>query len=197
MPPFQLKKGIEMSVRSLRKRFTVDQYHQMIESGILTDRDRVELLQGEIIEMSPVGRRHAACVDRLNELFVLRLSSKAIIRTQSPIKLSDHSEPLPDLAILKRRDNFYANGHPQPQDIFTLIEVSDSTVEFDRTEKVPLYAQAEILEVWVMDLNAQVVEVYRKPSTSGYQQVQAFKRGQLIALQQFGNLQFSVDQLLG
>jgi Uma2 family endonuclease len=106
-----------MTVQILRKKFTVGQYHQMIESGILTDRDRVELLQGEIIEMSPIGMQHAACVDRLNELLVRELGTRAIVRVQNPIQLSTRSEPQPDFAILQRRSDFYANGHPQPQDV--------------------------------------------------------------------------------
>jgi Uma2 family endonuclease len=186
-----------MTIQILRKRFTVDQYQQMIESGILTDRNHVELLQGEIIEMSPVERQHAACVDRLNELFVLALSSKAIVRVQSPIRLSNHSEPQPDLAILQRRSDFYADAHPQSNDVLALIEVSDTSVDFDRTVKVPLYAQNNIREVWIVDLNAEVVQVHREPSAAGYLQVQACFRGQTLAFQALISVQFSVDQLLG
>jgi Uma2 family endonuclease len=186
-----------MTVQILHKKFTVGQYHQMIESGILTDRDRVELLQGEIIEMSPVGRQHAACVDRLTELFVLRLFSQAIIRVQSPIHLSNNSEPQPDVAILQRRPDFYAESHPQPKDIFALVEVSDTTIEFDRTVKVPLYAQDDIAELWIVDLNTETVQVYREPHSTGYQSVQTLHRGQTIALQALSDIQFTVDQLLG
>ncbi|MGB6016211.1 MAG: Uma2 family endonuclease [Nodosilinea sp.] len=186
-----------MTVQILRKKFTVGQYHQMIESGILTDRDRVELLQGEIIEMSPVGRQHAACVDRINEFFVLALVSKAIVRVQSPIRLSNNSEPQPDLTVLQRRSDFYAEGHPQSKDVFTLVEVSDTTVEFDRTVKVPLYAQDNIAEVWIVDINAEAVQVYREPRAAVYQQVQTYRRGQSLTLQAFTDIQFFVDQLLG
>jgi Uma2 family endonuclease len=186
-----------MTVQILRKKFTVGQYHQMIESGILTDRDRVELLQGEIIEMSPVGRQHAAYIDRLNELFVLGLSTRAIVRVQSPIRLSNNSESQPDVAILQRRPDFYAEGHPQPEDIFALVAVSDTILEFDRTVKVPLYAQNSIPEVWIVDLNAQVVQVYREPNSSGYQQVQSFRRGQSLMFQAFTTIQFSTEQVLG
>ncbi|MBE9078966.1 Uma2 family endonuclease [Romeria aff. gracilis LEGE 07310] len=186
-----------MTVQILRKKFTVEQYHRMIESGILTERDRVELLQGEIIEMSPIGRQHAACVDRLNELFVMGLAAKAIIRVQSSIRLNDSSEPQPDLAILQRRSDFYANGHPQPKDIFALVEVSDTTVEFDRSVKVPLYAQDNIAEVWIIDLNAQLIEVCRQPQSTGYQRVQTFRRGQSLAFQAFAEVQFLADRILG
>ena len=186
-----------MTIQILRKKFTVGQYHQMIESGILTDRDRVELLQGEIIEMSPIGIQHAACVDRLNELLVRELGARAIVRVQNPIQLSTKSEPQPDFAILQRRSDFYVNGHPQPRDVFALIEVSDTTVEFDRTVKAPIYAKDNIAEVWIVDLNAEAVQIYREPSASGYQHLQTFRRGQAIAFQAFTDIQFTVDQLLG
>lgn len=186
-----------MSVQILRKKFTVGQYHQMIESGILTERDRVELLQGEIIEMSPIGMQHAACVDRLNELLVRELGSRAIVGVQNPIQLSTRSEPQPDFAILQRRPDFYASGHPQPRDVFALIEVSDTTIEFDRTVKVPIYAKDNIAEVWIVDLNAESVQIHRDPSDTGYRQLQTFRRGQMIAFQAFTDIQFTVDQLLG
>lgn len=169
----------------------------MIESGILTERDRVELLQGEIIEMSPIGRQHAACVDRLTELFVRELGIRAIVRVQNPIQLSNSSEPQPDFAILQRRSDFYADGHPQPQDVFALVEVSDTTVEFDRTVKVPLYAKNNIAEVWIVDLNAETVQVHCEPSAAGYQQVQIFRRDQSLSFQAFSDVQFTVEQMLG
>lgn len=186
-----------MTVQILRKKFTVDQYHQMIEMSILTDCDRVELLQGEIIEMSPVGRRHAACVDRLNELLVLCLASQAIVRVQSPIRLGDNSEPQPDVSILVRRDDFYSDEHPQPKDVFAVIEVSDTTVEFDRTVKIPLYAQNLIPEVWLVDLNGRAVEVYREPHLSTYRQMQIFRHGQSLSFQSFTGILVPVAQFLG
>ena len=186
-----------MAVQILRKKFTVGQYHQMIESGILTDRDRVELIKGEIIEMSPVGRRHAACVDRLTELFVLRLASKVIVRTQNPIRLSDDSEPQPDLALLRRRNDFYEMGHPQPEDIFLVIEVSDTTADFDREIKIPTYAQEGITEAWLVDLDAQVIEIYQQPTAASYQSKQQLHRGQTITVPGFPDVQFALGQLLG
>ncbi|MEM8640383.1 MAG: Uma2 family endonuclease [Cyanobacteria bacterium P01_G01_bin.54] len=186
-----------MTVQILRKKFTVGQYHQMIESGILTDRDRVELLQGEIIEMSPVGFKHAACVDRLNDRLGKSLGDRAIIRVQSSIQLSNYSEPQPDIAILRRRDDFYGNGHPQPPDIFALIEVSDTTIKYDRETKLPLYAQDGIPEVWIVDLGEQAIERYTAPSPSGYQQTQTLTHQQLIRLQAFQDITFSIVQLLG
>jgi Uma2 family endonuclease len=186
-----------MVVQILRKKFTVGQYHQMLESGILTDRDRVELINGEIIEMSPVGRRHAACVDRLTELFVLRLASRVIVRSQNPIQLSDDSEPQPDLALLRRRNDFYEIGHPQPEDTFLVIEVADTTVNFDREVKIPTYAKEGITEAWLIDINARLVEVFQQPTAGGYQYVQQFQHGQTLTILAFPDVQFEVAQLLG
>lgn len=186
-----------MTVQILRKKFTVGQYHQMIESGILTDRDHVELIQGEIIEMSPVGRHHAACVDRLNELLVLKLFRKALIRVQSPILLSDNSEPQPDISILQRREDFYNAGHPTPADIFALVEVSDSTIEFDRDVKVPMYAQEQISEVWLLNLNNTQIERYRQPIANTYQQQQIFNLGETLSFQGFPDIPIEVNQVFG
>lgn len=117
-----------MSVQLLRRKFTVEQYHKMVESGILTEDDRVELIRGEIIEMSPIGTKHAACVNRLVNLLVQLLGKGVILAAQNPVALNNNSEPQPDVALLKPRDDFSATAHPQPQDIFLLIEVADSTV---------------------------------------------------------------------
>ncbi|WP_299413312.1 Uma2 family endonuclease [Acaryochloris sp. IP29b_bin.148] len=186
-----------MTVQILRKKFTVGQYHQMIESGILTDRDHVELIQGEIIEMSPVGRHHAACVDRLNELLVLKLFRKALIRVQSPILLSDNSEPQPDISILQRREDFYNAEHPTPADIFALVEVSDSTIEFDRDVKVPIYAREQIAEVWLVNLNNTQIECYRQPTANSYQQWQVFNLGEKFNFQAFPDVPIQVSQVFG
>lgn len=186
-----------MVVQILRKKFTVAQYHRMIESGILTDRDQVELLKGEIIEMSPVGWRHAACVDRLTELFVLQLASRAIVRSQNPVRLSDDSEPQPDLALLRRREDFYQTGHPGPEDLFLVVEVSDTTIDFDREVKIPTYAEEGIAEVWLVDLNAQCIEVFQQPAGNGYQQTQQFRNNQTLSIAAFPEIQFSVGQILG
>lgn len=186
-----------MTLQILRKKFTVQQYHQMSESGILSERDRVELIQGEIIQMSPIGRRHAACVDRLTERLILLLSTRAIIRSQNPIRLSNNSEPQPDIALLRRREDFYSESHPQPADIFLIVEVSDTTADFDREIKIPAYAEGNITEVWLIDLNAQQIEVYRKPTPQGYQNVQLLNREQTLTILAFPDIELSVEQILG
>lgn len=186
-----------MAVQLLRRKFTVQQYHKMLESGILTEDDRVELIRGEIIEMSPIGTKHAACVNRLINLLVQLLGKRVIVAAQNPIALNDNSEPQPDVALLKPRDDFYATAHPQPQDILLLIEVADSTIIYDREEKIPLYAEANIIEVWLVDINEQIVEIYQQPTAAGYQQMQKFTSGQSLSIQAFPNVIINVNEIFG
>ena len=181
----------------LRRKFTIEQYHKMAESGILTEDDRVELIRGEIVEMSPIGRRHAACVRRLVKLFSEKLSQRAIVDTQNPVELSDRSEPQPDVTLLQPHPDFYEAGHPQPEDIFLLVEVADTTVETDRNVKIPLYAEGGISEVWLVDINEQCVEIYQEPLSTGYQNVQKFQRGQTLSIQAFPNINIAADEVLG
>jgi Uma2 family endonuclease len=127
-----------MSVQLLRRAFTVQEYHQMTRAGILTEDDRVELIEGEIVRMSPLGRRHAACVKRLLRLLDRGVGEGAIVGTQDPIRLGEQSEPQPDLALLQPRPDFYAQGHPGPQDILLVVEVMERSAGYDREVKVPL-----------------------------------------------------------
>lgn len=147
----------------ITRKFTVTEYHQMAKVGILTPEDKVELIQGAIIAMSPIGLKHAACVNRLNQLFYRKLGDQVIVSIQNPIQLNDYSEPQPDLVLLKPRPDFYENQIPKPVDIYLLIEVADSTVKYDQEVKLPLYAQSNISEVWIVNLNHQSLEVYRQP----------------------------------
>lgn len=186
-----------MSVQLLRRLFTVQEYHKMVEAGILTADDQVELIRGEIVKMSPIGRRHSSNVKRLTELFILRLTPNVTIGVQDPVELDDSSEPQPDLSLLRRRPDFYEAGHPQPQDVFLLVEVADTTVEFDKTVKIPLYAESGILEVWLVDVSDRSVEVYRQPSPSGYGDVRRYQRGENITMLAFPDINFTLDELLG
>jgi Uma2 family endonuclease len=177
-------------------RFTISQYHQMSEAGILSENDKVELINGEIIEMSPIGRRHTACVNRLNSVFSELLGTKVIVAVQNPILLNNLSEPEPDIALLKPRTDFYESGHPQPQDIFLLIEVADSSIEYDRDVKIPLYASG-ITEVWLVDIYQQVIIVYRYPSENGYRDIQILSRGEKLSILAFPENNLFVDDILG
>lgn len=186
-----------MATQLLRRLFTVKEYHQMAEAGILTEQDRVELIRGEIVQMSPIGRRHAACVARITQLFNQRLGNMAIVWPQNPITLQDNSEPQPDITLLTPRPDFYESGHPQASDIFFLVEVADATVQSDREEKLPLYAENGITEVWLVNLNEQYVEVYRNPTADRYQAGEKYERGQTLAIQTFPKISFSVNERLG
>ncbi len=180
-----------MSTREIvRHRFSVAQYHRMIEAGIFSPDDRLELIHGELVTMSPINRRHAAGVDRLVYLLLERLGQKARCRIQNPITLAD-SEPQPDVAIVRWRDDFYLAGHPTPPDIYWIIEVADTSIAYDREVKVPLYLAAGIPEVWLVNLDADCLEVYRR------EKQQILQRGQTLAPLQFPELVFTVDELLG
>lgn len=141
-----------MALRHVNYRFTVDDYNRMAETGILKEDARVELIEGEIKMMSPIGSRHASTVDRSDRALKRLLGDSYIVRVQGPILLDDYSEPQLDLAVLHFRDDFYAGGHPTPADVLLVIEVADSTLQEDRKVKMPLYARAGIPEAWLVDL---------------------------------------------
>ena len=186
-----------MSVQIERRWFNVDEYYRMIDAGILSEDDRVELIEGEVIKMSPIGKLHAACVKRLNELFVFLVGRTAIVSVQDPIRLSDFSEPQPDLALLKRRDDFYSSGHPTPDDVLLVVEVADSSVQYDRVIKMPLYARSGIPEAWLVDVARDLVEVYARPVNGQYQDFLEARRGETLTLSSLPNLAISVDDILG
>jgi Uma2 family endonuclease len=139
-------------------------------------------LDGEIVQRSPTGSRHAACVNRLNRLLTQILGRDAIVSVQNPIRPGDLSEPEPDLTVLTNRDDFYVQAHPAAEDVLMLIEVDDNSLDTDQAVKLPLYARAGIPEVWLVDVEAGVIDAYRTPSTSGYLLRQRYLPGQTIAL---------------
>jgi Uma2 family endonuclease len=149
-------------------RFTVKDYYRMAETGFFRPDARVELLDGRIIDISPIGPFHGGLVKRLSRIFNLKAKGRWIVSTQDPVRLDDHSEPEPDVMLLKPAADDYTGRHPQPDDVFLLIEVSDTTLEFDRGEKLPAYGRAGIGEVWIVNLNDATIEVYREPNFTGY-----------------------------
>ncbi len=167
----------------------------MAEAGILHEDDRTELIHGEIIYMSPIGNYHAAIVRRLTTLLT-RLAPQVIVDVQNPVKIGDHSEPEPDIKILPFREDYYAESGVTPEDVLLLIEVSDSTLRYDRTTKLPLYATAGILEVWIVDVNKQKLEVYRQPSEERYQSMETLTRDDTVAATQLP-LSVLVRELIG
>ncbi len=155
----------------------------MAEAGILPEDARVELVEGEIVTMSPVGKRHMAAVKRLMDLlFPLQQARKVLLQVQDPLRLSSESEPQPDLALLSYRENFYRDKVPEAEDALLVIEVADTSLDYDLTVKLPLYAKAGIPEVWVVDLVRDRVHVFRKPSGEGYGERQTLEEGELEVL---------------
>lgn len=184
-----------MSVQIVRRHFNVAEYYRMMEAGILSESDHVELIDGEVIEISPIGSRHAACVDRLNK-FLNKLND-VIVRVQNPIRLDDFSEPQPDITLLQMRSDYYAKGHPTPTDVLLVIEVADSSTEFDRVVKLPLYAEALIPEFWLVNLPDEKIEVFSKQLNGAFQESQEFKRGETLISQAIPELSLGVDTILG
>ncbi len=175
--------------------FTTQHYHLMHEAGVFSESDRLELINGEITEMSPIGRKHATCVARLSALLTTRLDRKAIIWPQNSIILDNGSEPQPDIAILKFRDDFYEEGLPTPSDILLIIEVADSTIAYDREVKAPLYAAAGIPEMWLFDVNKKVIEGYSQPSASGYKWIKRYDEGDKLSMLAFPDMVFNWNEL--
>jgi Uma2 family endonuclease len=177
--------------------FNVDEYYRMAAAGILTEDDRVELIEGQIVQMSPIGSRHAACVRRLTQEFHERLDRLAQILVQDPVRLGRRSEPEPDLALVKPRPDLYAAAHPGPSDVLLIIEVADSSARYDRTTKARLYARNAIPEFWLVDLTRDHVEVFRDPAPRGYRTVQVYRRGERLAPLAFPQLDLAVEAILG
>lgn len=186
-----------MAALVARRRFTAVEYEQMTAAGILTEDDHVELIAGEIVEMSPKGSRHTACVNRLNRLLSRQAGEVALISVQNPIRLSASSEPEPDIALLHPREDDYAQGHPTPAEVFLLMEVAESSRDYDRAVKLLLYAEAEIPEVWLIDLVASAVEVHTEPRAGRYRRSRRASRGESITSTALPTLVLPVEAVLG
>lgn len=185
-----------MAIQISKRLFTVNEYYRMAESGILSEDDRVELINGEIIEMTPIGARHSACIDRLNTLFNLHLGKAVTVRVQSPIRLDDRSEPQPDISLLKPRTDYYANAHPTPEEVLLIVEVADTSLDYDQKVKLPLYANALISEVWIVDIPNDRIEIHRQPLQDIYQEVRYIHRSQDLYVQSFPDLNLKADDIL-
>lgn len=184
------------TVQVERKLFTVSEYEQMIRAGVLAEDARLELIEGELITMSPIGAAHAGFVKRLNRLLSARVGTQAIVAVQDPIRL-EHSEPQPDLALLRPRQDDYINSLPEAGDVLLIIEVADTSVEYDRSVKLPLYARAGVPEAWLLDLNRRVIEVHRQPSEAGYDEKRTLGPGEHIAVPGIASVALGVDDVLG
>src|ERR1043166_2373408 len=151
-----------------RHRFTTADYYRMAETGVLRPEQRVELLDGEIIDMSPIGPAHASVVKRLNHHFGQMAKGRWLLAVQDPAHIDEHSEPQPDLMLVRVVPDFNASKHPEPSDVYLLIEVADTSLSYDRERKLPIYGRSGIPEVWTVNLDEPSVEVYREPHLTGY-----------------------------
>ena len=186
-----------MSQQLAKHWISVDEYERMGQAGIFADYARLELLEGEIYEMSPIGSLHAACVKYLSAQLNHLFNGKFIVSTQDPIRLNDFSEPQPDIALLRWRDDFYRHAHPTPDDVLLVIEVADSTVETDRSYKIPLYAQSGIAEAWLVNLPEEQIELFATPVNGVYQTNITFKRNDEAQSQTTKDLIVAVSDVLG
>jgi len=180
-----------------RHRFTVEDFAHMGEAGIFAPEDRVELIDGEIREMSPIGPPHAAIVDRLAELLINRLTGRANVRIQNPVRLGRYTEPQPDLAVVRRRADYYTSGHPEVGDILLVIEIADSSLLYDQVEKTPRYAAAGLPEAWLVDVPGETVSVYAGPGPDGYTEERLLRRGEAIVSIAIAGLRIPVDEIFG
>lgn len=157
-----------MAFSTQRKLFTADEYHKMADVGILAPDDRYELIKGEIIKMAPIKSTHAGYVNFLLEYLIVTLHQQYTVIGQNPARLSPYSEPEPDIVVANYREDRYRSAHPTPVDILLVVEVADSTLEYDRSTKKALYAEAGIPEYWIVNIPEKQVEIYRQPEGSTY-----------------------------
>jgi len=180
-----------------RRRFTVDQYERMVEAGVIRPDERVELLDGEVVEMPPIGPPHASRIDRCTIYLGRALGGEVGIRVQSPLRLSDLSMPEPDLTILRWRDDFYEAAHPTVADVLLLVEVGVTSARFDREVKLPLYAAASVVEVWLLDVGAGAISVFGDPGPQGYQTLATAHHGDVLRPVALPGTEVAAADLLG
>ncbi|MBI2217200.1 MAG: Uma2 family endonuclease [Candidatus Rokubacteria bacterium] len=186
-----------MAIRTERRLFTVQEYHRMGEAGVLAEDERVELIEGEIVTMPPIGEGHARSVDGAAELLITRLGQRARVRIQGPVDVGQRSEFQPDLAVLRREPACVGAEHPGPDDILLIIEVADTSLERDRGLKLPVYARAGVGEVWIVNLRAGLIEVYRQPGGGAYRDVSTVGRGERLTISAIPDVGFATDEILG
>ena len=177
-------------------RFTVADYYRMAETGVLSQDARVELLDGKILDMMPIDPLHGGSVKRLNRLFSSLAHGRWLVSTQDPVRLDDHSEPQPDLMLLKPTADDYTGRHPRPEDVFLLIEVANSSLKIDWEEKLPAYGRAGIAEVWIVNLRDKTIEVYREPRFAGYSVKKVLGPGEQAAPLAFPDARVDCAELL-
>ena len=180
-----------------RRPLSVAEYHRMAEVGILTPDDRVELIEGELVEMAAMGGPHVGAVIALNRLFSRAAGSDAVVSVQMPVQLGEGSEPEPDIALLRPRADDYRRAVPHARDVLLLIEVSDTTIEYDRRVKSQLYAREGVPELWIVDVGAGRIEVYQAPGPGGYASVRSVGRGEVLSPAALPRVTVAAADILG
>jgi Uma2 family endonuclease len=185
-----------MHTEVTKKRFTVEEYYKLDEAGILSPEVRTELIDGEIIEVTRMGPRHASVLSRVTHLFVELFDRKVVIRSQLPFGLGIYTELEPDLALFRVAGDFYSTNHPGPEDAILVLEIADSSLTYDREVKLKVYAAADVPEVWIADLRGDSLLVFRDPSSTNYKTSLSFKREDSVSCLSFPEIRFSVHELL-
>lgn len=188
---------VTRQVRPQRRLFTIDEYEQMIDAGVFDEDEHIELIKGEIVKMAAIGLRHEGCVRRLTKLLERRVGDIAIVSVQNSVRLPAASQPEPDVAVLAWDDEYYSERRATPHDVLLLIEVAESSLRYDRTVKVPLYAVAGISEVWVVDLKGSRIEIYSDPVGGQYERVKQVGRGETLQILAGSAATLTVDEVLG
>jgi Uma2 family endonuclease len=185
-----------MEAHVLKRLFTVEEFHQIAEGGVFREDDRLELVDGEIVEMTPIGSPHAGCVMRLSDLLWKHCHETAIVNVQNALVLDDRTELYPDVTLLARRADFYSQSHPRPADVWLVVEVADTTGPYDRGIKVPRYARAGIADVWIVDLGARAVDVDRQPAAGAYREAIRAVPGDVLDIPRAPGHRIGVDEIL-
>ncbi len=185
-----------MAALPMPYRFSVDDYYRMAEVGLLPPDVRTELFEGEILQMAPIGVRHAECVNRFTMTFARLFGDQAVVSVQNPVRLDNHSEPQPDVTLVRLRPDGRPLAHPTPSDVLLLVEVADSTLRFDRLRKAPAYARTGVAEVWIVDVEARVIERYRDPADGTYRRVDTVAAGCAMSPAFCPDVAISVDELI-
>lgn len=188
--------AVQISNKLGEMTFSVADYHKMMEIGVLPEDRTTEILEGKLIKIMPIGSRHASVVAKLAKSLERQIGDEMIVWAQNPVAVNDQNEPIPDVALLRWRDDFYADELPTAKDVLLIIEVADSTLATDRKYKTRLYAEAEIPEVWIVNLQREIIEVYRQPQYETYVLTSFAKRGEILQSENVPNLTIKVDGIL-